>query len=79
MQGGKPPRPPVVSKKHKPCTDCTPMLTEQLLEHLQQLPWYNGQASSPPRSLARCLACAERGCAPARPPEPERGSAVQVA
>ena len=43
MQGGKQPRPPVVSKKHPPCKDCTHLPVEQFLEHLQQLPWYNGQ------------------------------------
>ena len=56
MQGGKPPRPPVVSKRHPPCTDCTSLAVEPFLEHLQQLPWYNGQARPPAQAIVDACA-----------------------
>ncbi|KAK9816796.1 hypothetical protein WJX72_005198 [[Myrmecia] bisecta] len=37
-------RPPQIMRKHQPCTDCTPMDTNQFLDHLRSLPWYCGQA-----------------------------------
>ncbi|KAK9795209.1 hypothetical protein WJX73_000198 [Symbiochloris irregularis] len=47
------PRPPVLSKKFPPCTDTTPMAAPAFLEHLQQLPWYQGQAQHFERVSAR--------------------------
>lgn len=38
-----PPRPPAMSKKHAPCRDLTRMGSVAFLEHLKQLPWYDGQ------------------------------------
>ena len=36
-------RPPQLMKQYPPCTDTTQMGPRQFLEHLKQLPWYQGQ------------------------------------
>lgn len=51
------PRPPVLSKKFPPCTDTTKLEADAFLEHLQQLPWYQGQASTGLSSAAMTRCC----------------------
>lgn len=36
-------RPPVLTKRHRPCTDTSELDPVQLLQHLKQLPWYEDQ------------------------------------
>jgi DEAD/DEAH box helicase domain-containing protein len=38
-----PPRPPVLSKRHPPCLDTSPLSPQAFLDHLRRLSWYDGQ------------------------------------
>ena len=57
-------RPPQLMKQYPACTDTTQMGPRQFLEHLQQLPWYQGQVGADiskerggPHALSGCWVC----------------------
>ncbi len=68
-------RPPQLMKQYPACTDTTQMGPRQFLEHLQQLPWYQGQVGAEiseeeggPHALSGCwvFTCGVRSaCTPA--------------
>ncbi|EFJ42855.1 hypothetical protein VOLCADRAFT_97014 [Volvox carteri f. nagariensis] len=42
-RAGAAPRPPSLLKQYEPCTATNPLTSLELLNHLQELPWYQGQ------------------------------------
>ena len=83
VRGGQgPAAPPRLVKRHERCTDTAPLAPRAFLEHLQALPWYDGQLAAArelPARPARRAAPAARLSAPTLAALASRGIVLNAA